>query len=74
MSKRYTQFKKYFSKSEKNDRLSKRGINLIFSKTKEGNSLCFFRYRSENYFIFRGKQIQYLHNNLKYYGNISNRK
>ncbi len=30
------------------DRLSKRGINLIFSKIKEGDNCVFFRFTTEN--------------------------
>jgi hypothetical protein len=47
---RYTQFKKYFSKMNNEDRLSKRGINLIFSKTKEGDNMVFSPLHYENSF------------------------
>ena len=40
----YTQFKKYFSKMNTEDRLSKKGINLIFSKIKEGDNCVFFHF------------------------------
>jgi hypothetical protein len=35
----------------------KRGINLIFSKTKEGDNIVFSPLHSENDFIFREKLI-----------------
>lgn len=44
----YTQFKKYFSKINTDNMLSKKGINLIFSKTKEGDNIVFSPLRSEN--------------------------
>ena len=41
---RYTQFKKYFSKMNNEDRLSKRGINLIFSFIIEGDKRNFINF------------------------------
>ena len=48
---RYTQFKKYFSKMLNEDRLSKKGINLIFSKINEGDNCVFFRFATKTIYL-----------------------
>jgi len=44
--------KKIFFSIYNEDRLSKGEINLIFSKTKEGDKMYFLRYHSENKYLY----------------------
>jgi hypothetical protein len=54
---RYTQLKKYFSRCMITIGFLKRGINLIFSKIKEGDNIVFSPLHSENDLNIRGKLI-----------------